>query len=355
MDRNKVVLGLSGGVDSAVAALVLKSEGLDVTGLYFDITEGNDEGREAARKVAYECGIDFVYVNVHERFEKEVVEYFCREYSTGRTPNPCIVCNPAVKFQVLAEYADKVGAYHIATGHYAKTVLNPDTDKMHIAVSRNVKKDQSYMLYRLPQDIIARLILPLEQFGDKSGVREYAAGMGLTNSGQKDSQEICFIDDSIGYAQFLKAKGYTDKEGNYVDIDGNILGTHKGIMNYTIGQRKGLGITFGKPAYVVGINNDDNTVVIGDNSDLFRSHVYIDGCFFTETGSGRLPASLEGKPVRCKIRYAAKPADAYIYMTGENSARVDFTEKQRAPAPGQSLVVYCGDMVVGGGFIEYSE
>lgn len=355
MDKNKVILGLSGGVDSTAAALVLKSRGFDVTGLYFDISEHNEEGVEAARKAAQETGIGFVRVNVHELFSDIVIDNFCSEYIRGRTPNPCIICNPAVKFRTLLDYADAEGAQYIATGHYADTVYSEKFRSWFIKQSRNTKKDQSYMLYRLPQDVISRLIMPLEDFESKNDVREFAEARGLFNASKKDSQEICFIDSGMGYIEFLRSKGYNPVEGNYVDTQGNVLGRHEGIVNYTVGQRKGLGIALGKPAFVVSINDTDNTVVLGDSGDLFRSEVYIRDCFFPMTGNGEIPDMLDGLRVFCKIRYAAKPASAVIGRADDGMVRISFDEPQRAPAPGQSLVIYSDGIVIGGGFIELSE
>ena len=355
MNKNKVILGLSGGVDSAAAALVLRNRGFEVTGLYFDISKHNKEGIEAARKAAHDAGIGFVTVNVHEMFSEIVIDNFCREYIRGRTPNPCIICNPAIKFKALTDFADSEGAQYIATGHYAKTVYSEEFKSWFIQQSRNAGKDQSYMLYRLSQNVISRLIMPLEDFESKNDVREFAQAEGLFNASKKDSQEICFIDDNSGYIEFIRSKGYNPVEGNYVDMQGNVLGRHEGIANYTVGQRKGLGIALGKPAYVISIDDANNSVVLGDSGDLFRSRVYIGNCFFPMTGNGEMPDMLRGLRVMCKIRYAAKPASAVIERAYDDMVCVSFDEPQRAPAPGQSLVIYSDGMVIGGGFIELSE
>lgn len=351
LDKNKVILGLSGGVDSTAAALLLQEQGYDVTGLYFDVTEGNEEGRAAAEKAAEQIGIPFIYRNVHEEFENTVIDNFCSEYLAGRTPNPCVFCNPNVKFKVLIEEADRIGAFYIATGHYAKTACDPELGWT-IKCAENMKKDQSYMLYRLPASVIERLILPLENMAEKEQVRELAREKLMFNADSKDSQEICFIDDETGYAAYIFDRGFSVKPGNFINKDGEVLGEHKGLIHYTIGQRKGLGITFGKPVYVTALDAANNTVTLGDHEDLFSHEVVCGGCFFPSAGSSRMPEHLEGKPLKGKIRYAAKPAPCRIAQMADGRVKAVFEEKQRAATTGQSVVFYYGDLVVGGGYID---
>lgn len=352
LDKKKVVLGLSGGVDSTIAALLLKEQGYEVTGLYFDISEGNEAGKAAAEKVASEAGIDFVYKNVHEEFHGTVVDNFCTEYISGRTPNPCIVCNPNVKFKTLTEYADHIGAYYIATGHYGSSCYDEKTNSWYIRRGKNLKKDQTYMLYRLPQEVISRFLMPLENLETKDETRRIADDAGMSNAHQKDSQEICFIPDDRTYLDLLNEMGYRAEPGNFIDLDGNVIGEHQGIVNFTVGQRKGLGMTFGKPMFVLGLDNNNNTVTLGDNKDLFSNTVYSKNNFFTATGNGTMPEYFDGTEVEAKIRYAARPAKAVIRQTGEDTVKAVFTEPQRAVTPGQSIVFYYRDMVIGGGFIE---
>ena len=351
LDKKKVILGLSGGVDSTTAALLLQEQGYEVTGLYFDVTPGNEEGRTAAAKAAEQIGIPFIYKNVNELFENTVIDYFCSEYMTGRTPNPCVYCNPNVKFKVLIDEADRIGAFYIATGHYAKTGENPDMGWM-IKCAENIRKDQSYMLYRLPAETIERLILPLEGIEDKEEVREIARQKLLFNADSKDSQEICFIDDEVGYAAYIFDKGFKVKPGNFIDKDGKVLGKHKGVIHYTIGQRKGLGITFGKPVYVTKLDAANNTVTLGDHEDLFSHDVICGGCFFPATGGSEIPEHLIGKRLLGKIRYAAKPAECTIEQMEDGRVKAVFTDKQRAATPGQSVVFYYEDYAVGGGYID---
>lgn len=401
MKKNKVVLGLSGGVDSTAAALILKEKGYEVTGLYFDVFGGSaksEEGREKAETAAEQLGIKFIYRDLSDEFREKVIGNFCSEYSCGRTPNPCIVCNPGVKFRVLLETADREGAQYIATGHYAGTYHDEDTDTWFIRRAANEAKDQSYMLYRLGQEVVSRLLLPLNDVDDKEKIRDIARKNDMKNAEAKDSQEICFIEADDNYKDFLKRRGYETPEGDFVDAQGNVLGRHKGILNYTIGQRKGLGIALGKPAFVTAIDGVKDQVVLGDNADLFKTEVCSSGnvMFGVRTDVAPMEGSLEkGSPdvtkaetsggvctaedggsvagnggvqvcqtipdelkawladgIRAKIRYAAKPAEASVTLLDDGRIMASFSEPQRAPTPGQSIVFYKGDLVIGGGFID---
>jgi len=353
--KNKVLLGLSGGVDSTAAALLLKEKGYDVTGYYFDITGCNETGLSEAQTVADQVGIPLLTEDVKDLFEAEVVENFCSEYMAGRTPNPCIVCNPAVKFRRLLDKADEIGAYYIATGHYARIDAEtaPDCgegrqEKYYVKQAANIRKDQSYMLYRLGQEFLSRVIFPLGDFEDKEQIRDIARAVNLSNAEKKDSQEICFVPDD-DYAGFLSERGCKSEPGSYVDASGNVLGRHKGIVHYTIGQRKGLGIALGKPAFVTHIDPAKNEVVLGSNEDLFSAAVYSAGNVFAD---GSDPAKYDGRKVQAKVRYSARPADAVLKVMEDDSVETVFNEPQRAATPGQSIVWYEGDRVIGGGFIK---
>lgn len=351
LSKNKIVLGLSGGVDSTTAALLLKEKGFEVIGFYFDTVGNNKEGVKAAEDVARQLGIEFYHKNVSKEFDYCVIDDFCRAYMDGRTPNPCVVCNPSVKFKSLIELADDVGAYYVATGHYAR--MSEKDGTFFVRKASNEKKDQSYMLCRLGQNVLSRLVFPLGEIDDKEKTREIARSQSLSNAETADSQEICFIDENkMDYQTFIKGRGFSSKEGNFIDITGKVLGKHKGLVNYTIGQRKGLGMTFGKPMFVLAMDKDKNTVTLGSNDQLFDKIVYSEDNFFTENGGSVIPDKYgEGLSVKAKIRYAAKASDAIMYQCEDGLVKTVFEEPQRAATPGQTIAFYDGELVIGGGFI----
>lgn len=359
MRKNKVVLGLSGGVDSTAAALLLLEKGFDVTGLYFSVKE-DEESLKKAETAANQLGIELICRDVGCCFEKEVIGNFCSEYQKGRTPNPCIICNPRVKFKTLLDTANEVGAYYIATGHYADTFYDEETGLWYIKQASNLRKDQSYMLYRLSQEMISRLMLPLNNIDSKEQIRQMARDRLMDNAEARDSQEICFIDSNETYRDFLRARGIVSSEGDFTDSKGNVLGRHKGILNYTIGQRKGLGIALGRPAFVTAIDAENNRVILGDNEELFTTEVISEGNIIM----GRKPDAICGQGeaasfgiigmndgLKAKIRYGARAAEAEIELMPDGRVKTVFSSPQRAATPGQSIVFYKDDLVVGGGFI----
>lgn len=352
LKKNKIVLGLSGGVDSTTAALLLKKKGFEVIGFYFDVLENNINGKNEAEQVAKQLGIKFVSKDVSKAFEEIVIGNFCDEYINGRTPNPCVICNPNIKFKELIDIANSEDAYYIATGHYANIFYDELEELYYIQKGTNEKKDQSYMLYRLGQEVLSRLMLPLGNIINKENTRNIARENNLLNADKKDSQEICFIDnEKDDYVSYILNKGLSSKKGNFIDKNGKILGQHKGLINYTVGQRKGLGIALGKQAFVTKINSKTNEIVLGDNEELLTDKVISRNNFFTKNSCDDFPVEYEGKKIKAKIRYAAKPSWAKIFRGKDGTVVTEFEDKQRAATGGQSIVFYDGDCVIGGGFI----
>lgn len=345
-----VLVGFSGGADSTAAVLLLRAQGWDVTGLYFRVTDKEERSGAAVQNVARHLSLPLIIKDVSERFDEIVVKDFCRAYAAGQTPNPCVVCNPTVKFHVLCEEADQLEISHIATGHYARIFQAPE-GIYYVRKGANIAKDQSYMLYRLPQSVLMRTLFPLGETDSKEDVRIFLENHGSPNARSKDSQDICFIQDRT-YQEFLKDRGVASMPGPFTDREGNVLGMHQGIQNYTPGQRKGLGIALGKPAYVIGINCEKNTVILGGEEDLYRSSVEVRDAIFTAYGATeRLPEPLRKITVDVKLRYTAKSASAVLHQNSGERITVTFDQPQRAPAPGQSAVFYQKDLILGGGLI----
>jgi tRNA-specific 2-thiouridylase len=351
-DKQKVVLGFSGGVDSTAAALLLIDKGWEVTGVYLDVLGNNPKGENDAREIADDLGIDMVSIDVSKEFSEVVISNFCSEYMKGRTPNPCIICNPEIKFKYLLKAADECGAYFIATGHYANIFYSKDEDCCFISKAKSAKKDQSYMLYRLNGSVLSRLMFPLGDFGTKEEVRNFVDSKGIKNAEKKDSQEICFIPEGIHYVSYLTSRGWPIEKGQFVNSAGETMGTHQGIPNYTIGQRKHLGMTFGKPVFVVKLDDENNKVVLGTQEELFSNKVVSKHNWFHINDGNIMPSMYEGMKVEAKVRYAAPPSEAIINKMDEDTVCAVFTEAQRAITPGQSIVFYDGDKVIGGGIID---
>lgn len=349
--NNKVLLGLSGGVDSTAAALLLRDQGYEVTGLFFDVMGDQKTEKEAAERTAHELGISFLYRSVKDEFNQHIISYFCKSYLKGETPNPCALCNPKVKFPVLLQAAEEIGASWLATGHYARACFDKSAERWYIRRGASLKKDQSYMLYRLDQSILSRLLLPLGEIEEKKETRRMVRDKGIHNADKRDSQEICFI-KGCSYIDYIEGKGYRSPKGDFISGQGVVMGEHQGLLHYTVGQRKGLGVTFGRPTFVTGLNPLKNQVILGDNEDLFHRVVYAQDSrlIYYPDGIGPLPQEWEGKKVFAKIRYAAPPAKAVVYRDGKG-LKIVFDEPQRAATPGQSIVFYENDCLLGGGFI----
>lgn len=359
--KQKVVVGMSGGVDSSVAAALLKEQGYDVIGITMQVwpdkkddvveVEGgccSQAAVEDARKVCDKLGIRYYVLNFKNIFEEKVIDYFVDEYLRGYTPNPCIACNKYIKFDELLRRALNLGAQYVATGHYAHIEYDGNLNRYLLKRSRDSKKDQTYVLYNMTQYQLEHTLMPLWGY-TKDKVREIAQSLELQVAKKPDSEEICFVPDN-NYGRFLEERE-PDKihPGFFKDREGNILGRHKGIAHYTIGQRKGLGIALGKQVFVTDIIPEENTVVLGNSEDVFSDTLIAKELNFIPFD--RLEESME---VTAKIRYSAKEASAIISPSGEGFVSVKFSQPQRAITPGQSVVFYKDDMVIGGGIIARS-
>lgn len=339
-EQDKILVGVSGGVDSAVCVHVLKDQGFAVTGAVIRFSPAHDKAVAEAEAAATALGIPLVVIDATAEFEQQVIEPFCQNYSNGITPNPCVVCNPLVKFKLLCQAADERGIHLIATGHYAR-VDETASGEYRICKAASKNRDQSYMLYRLGQDVLRRLCLPIGEF-EKDEIREMAHALGLPCADSPDSMEICFIPDG-DHAAFIAQRGIPAKAGSFIAPDGSVLGPHKGITHYTLGQRKGLGIALGRPAFVKAIL-ENGDVVLGWAGEEFFSGMRLQGIC---TPNGQPLAAGEHL---VKVRSAAQP----VACRYDGADLVTFNEPARAPAPGQSAVFYNGDVVIGGGFIAES-
>lgn len=348
--RKKIVVGMSGGVDSSVAAWLLKEQGYEVLGVTMRHFDGADQNAQDARAVAEHIGIDWKEADFRQVFKEQVIRYFVEEYLQGRTPNPCVMCNRRVKWQALLEYAKQEGAELIATGHYARLV-QLENGRIAVANSVTAQKDQTYALYRLTQEQLACTRMPVGEF-PKEEVRRMAEAAGLPVAGKQDSQEICFIPDHDYAAYIARALAEAGREsaaleaGSFVTADGQVLGSHKGIIHYTIGQRKGLNLAMGHPVFVTGIRPETREVIIGENEELFTTRLLCSQLNFMAE------ESLNGeRRVLGKIRYGHRGTGCTIRMAGEDLLECQFDEPVRAVTAGQSAVFYEDGHIFGGGII----
>lgn len=348
----KVIIGMSGGVDSSVAAAVLLEQGYEVIGVTLRLRDGveSDVAVQDAERVANHLKIPFHTLDFCKSFSRYVVDYFTQEYVSGRTPNPCIACNRYIKFDAMLEAADQLGADKIATGHYARVVYDKNSGRYLLKRSAASVKDQTYALYALGQEQLSRVLMPLGEFRDKAAVRQKAKELCLPVAEKPESMEICFVPDG-DYAGFIEQRtGHVSPRGKFVDAEGNVLGEHRGIVHYTIGQRKGLGIAFGKPMFVIDIDAKTNQVMLGEKGSEFTDVLLASQPNFISFAQLK-----DAMRVEAKVRYTAVPALAMIEKEGENLL-VRFDTPQRAVTPGQAVVFYepGGDTVIGGAVIEKS-
>ena len=353
----KAMIAMSGGVDSSVAAYLITRQGYETVGVTMNLHHDEDTGITAensccttkdiedARCVAEHLGIDYHVFNYTDNFRSHVIERFVDAYRNGRTPNPCIDCNRYIKFDQLLKKAKELGFDYVVTGHYAITEYDEKSGRYLLKKAVDDSKDQSYVLYSLTQEQLKHILFPLGSMS-KAEARKIAEEQAFINADKHDSQDICFVPDG-DYARFIEEWcSLKFENGNFVDLDGNFIAQHKGIINYTIGQRKGLGIAAKAPYYVVSKNLETNEVVLGSNEDLFSSELTA-----TDVNFISIEKLTEPMRVRAKVRYKQKETDATITPLENGNVSVVFDEPQRAIAPGQAVVFYDGDIVVGGGTI----
>ncbi len=341
--NNKAIIAMSGGVDSSVAAFLMQEQGYRLLGITLALTDNDTQDIEDAKKVACRLGFSHTVLDFEDEFSEQVISRFINAYENLETPNPCIFCNRFIKFGKLIDYGIDKGYSHIATGHYAQ--IENENGRYLLKKGKDRSKDQSYVLYTLTQYQLSHTLFPLGGL-TKTEAREIAEENNFTNSRKKDSQDICFVPDGK-YAEFIeKYIGKAYPEGEFCDFDGNVLGTHKGLIRYTIGQRKGLGLALPKPMYVCRLSGADNRVILGDNLDLFSKHLDAEDINLIVTDKLTSPIRAE-----VKIRYSQRAQTATVTQTDDNRLHIEFDEPQRAITAGQAAVIYDGDTVIGGGTI----
>ena len=349
----RVFLGMSGGVDSSAAAVLLRDAGYDVHGLHLSLLgalplpEGcvPDDGADAAA-AAKALGLPFHEIDLSERFRRSVADYFIREYEAGRTPNPCVFCNREIKFGAMWEAARALGADCLATGHYARIARDPATGRYLLRRGADPLKDQSYFLCRLTQEQLSRTLFPLGGLS-KPRVRALAAEAGLRNAGKRDSQDICFVPDGDYVGLIERCVGHPSPTGAFLDRNGTVLGRHKGFIRYTKGQHKGLGLPAEPPLYVLGKDPHANAILLGHNEDLFAAEAVAGDWNWISVSALTVPME-----VTAKLRYSRRESAATAEPLADGRVRLRFREPQRAVTPGQFAVLYDGETVVGGGIIE---
>ena len=350
MENKKVFLGMSGGVDSSVAAILLKKQGYDVTGVTLHLYEGgccNLDSVWDAKMVCKKLGIEHVTLDYEDFFKSKIIDNFIEEYKNCRTPNPCIICNKYLKFGIMYEKAKELGIDYIATGHYAKSEYSEKYGRYVLKKAKNILKDQTYFLYYIPKEMIEYVVFPLADFETKDEIRQIGKDHNLKSATTPDSEDICFI-TSGDYKDFLENNSdIKPKKGNIVNEKGEILGQHTGLYKYTIGQRKGLGIQNQVPLFVIGFNKEKNELIVGEEDKLYKKEMYVKD--FNLQAIDKIEKPLK---VSVKTRYSIKESKATIQMEDAETIKVIFDEPVARITPGQSAVFYDDDIVIGGGIIE---
>ena len=347
MENKRVLLGMSGGVDSSVSALLLQKQGYEVVGITMLLCSGEEsQAIQDARNICKKLNIEHYVYDLQKEFKENVINDFIKKYEQCLTPNPCIKCNRYMKFGYMYQKAKELNCNYIATGHYAKKEFSEEYNKYVIKKSNAGKKDQTYVLYNIPSEMVEHTLFPLADFESKDEIRKIAAENNLVTANKPDSQEICFIPDN-DYVNFLERHNIQGmKHGKIINREGVILGKHQGLHRYTIGQRRGMGISSSTPLYVIELNKERNQLIVGKEEELYTDTVKV-----IDTNCILFNNFENGMKVEAKIRYSAPAKEATIFVNEDNSLTVKFDEKVRAVTPGQAIVFYINDILVGGGQI----
>lgn len=347
MENKRVLLGMSGGVDSSVSALLLQKQGYEVVGITMLLCSGEEsQAIQDARNICKKLNIEHYVYDLQNEFKENVIKDFIKKYEECLTPNPCIKCNRYMKFGYMYQKAKELNCNYIATGHYAKKEFSEEYNKYVIKKSNAGKKDQTYVLYNIPSEMVEHVLFPLSDFESKDEIRKIATDNGLVTANKPDSQEICFIPDN-DYVNFLERHNIQGmKHGKIINREGVILGKHQGLHRYTIGQRRGMGISSSTPLYVIELNKEKNQLIVGKEEELYTDTVKV-----IDTNCILFDNFENGMKVDAKIRYSAPAKEATIFVNEDNSLTVKFDEKVRAVTPGQAIVFYINDILVGGGQI----
>ncbi|MGK5093735.1 tRNA 2-thiouridine(34) synthase MnmA [Deltaproteobacteria bacterium TL4] len=357
--KNRVAMAMSGGVDSSVAAALLKQQGFEVIGLHMKLYHGPVEDIRSksccsldealdARTICSRLEIPFYVIDFQEEFQENVIQYFIREYSQGRTPNPCVMCNKNIKSKFLLEKAEELECDYLATGHYARIQRCPSTRRLQLCKPADLSKDQTYFLFGLPSKELDRFLFPLSDYV-KSNVRQIAADIGFASANKPDSQEICFVPND--YREFLSQQMPSAPiPGEFINVSGQVIGQHQGLPFYTIGQRRGLGLSRNEPYYVIRLDQQKNQIVVGDESDLYAKTVWVSNPNWLSIDPIQAPVK-----ATVKLRSAHRGAPATLFPTAQGEIRIELETPERAVTPGQAAVFYQEAILLGGGWIENIE